>query len=77
MLETCNTNTKQCCSTDDSKPFSWSGAGQQLFGASADGDDSHHDGDDVAQGDDPHFEPIIELPDLVEVKSGISNLFST
>lgn len=52
--------------TDDSKPFSWSGAGQKLFNQ----EEGEEDGEEVTQGDDPHFEPVVPLPDLVEVKTG-------
>lgn len=59
---------------DDSKPFKWAGAGQTLFksagGETGDGDDDNEDGDEVEQSHDPHFEPIVPLPDLVEVKTG-------
>lgn len=51
---------------DDSKPFSWSGAGQKLFNQ----EEGEEDGEEVTQGDDPHFEPVVPLPDLVEVKTG-------
>ncbi|XP_061165274.1 E3 SUMO-protein ligase RanBP2-like isoform X2 [Saccostrea echinata] len=51
---------------DDSKPFNWMGAGQKLFTH----DDREEEGDEVAQGEDPHFEPVVPLPDLVEVKTG-------
>ncbi|XP_050395054.1 E3 SUMO-protein ligase RanBP2 [Patella vulgata] len=50
------------------KPFKWSGAGQKLFNTSGNQDDDdsvHHEA-----GDDIHFEPIIPLPDLVEVVTG-------
>lgn len=52
--------------TDDNKPFNWSGAGQKLFNQ----EEGEEDGEDVPQGDDPHFEPVVPLPDLVEVKTG-------
>ncbi|XP_062594997.1 E3 SUMO-protein ligase RanBP2-like [Saccostrea cucullata] len=51
---------------DDSKPFNWMGAGQKLFTH----EDRDEEGDEVAQGEDPHFEPVVPLPDLVEVKTG-------
>lgn len=53
-------------STDDTKPFSWSGAGQKLFKQ----EEGEEEGDEVPQGEDPHFEPVVPLPDLVEVKTG-------
>ena len=36
----------------------------------ADADDDGEDDDEVAESNDPHFEPIVPLPDLVEVKTG-------
>ncbi len=59
----------------DSKPFSFAGAGATLFKPSptkpnestANPDDSAATEDD---GHDPHFEPIIPLPELVKVTTG-------
>ncbi|CAL1542870.1 unnamed protein product [Lymnaea stagnalis] len=62
--------------SDSSAPFKFAGAGQRLFGAggggSGGGDHEGEDGDDsgVTPSDDIHFEPVIPLPDLVEVKTG-------
>ena len=54
--------------TDSGKPFHWAGAGQQLFGKGGGGEEGE-DGE-VVPSDDIHFEPVIPLPDLVEVKTG-------
>lgn len=46
----------------------WAAKGQPVFGKSPKktGDDD----DDVVENDhDPHFEPVVPLPDLVEVSS--------
>nr|XP_034306449.1 RANBP2-like and GRIP domain-containing protein 5/6 isoform X2 [Crassostrea gigas] len=51
---------------DNSKPFSWSGAGQKLFNQ----EEGEEDGEEVTQGYDPHFKPVVPLPDLVKVKTG-------
>ena len=55
-------------STDSRKPFHWAGAGQRLFGKG--GASEEGDSGEVAPSDDIHFEPVIPLPDLVEVKTG-------
>ncbi|XP_033743786.1 E3 SUMO-protein ligase RanBP2-like isoform X2 [Pecten maximus] len=57
---------------DESKPFSWSGAGKQLFGTKGQGGGAQEgdEDDEVVESHDPHFEPIVALPDLVEIKTG-------
>ena len=47
------------------QPFSFANAGAPVFGA-AQGDD-HHRGDDEY---DPHYEPIISLPDIGNISTG-------
>ena len=57
----------------DSK-FSFAGAGSSLFGNKATGASPSKQGEDedgvVEEGPDPHFEPIIPLPELVQVTTG-------
>ena len=55
--------------------FKFAGAGSSLFSAkktAGDGDEEAENDDDEAadDGHDPHFEPIVPLPELVEVKTG-------
>jgi hypothetical protein len=74
---------KQPFSIDTSKNFSWAGAGsyvfidaskQQASTEGRDGNDLSGDegcADDTANSShDPHFEPIIDLPDQIEVRTG-------
>lgn len=59
--------------------FQWESAGQQLFAAaqkSGKGDKTNNDsgaGDDAGGADedyDPHYEPIVPLPDKIVVTTG-------
>ncbi|XP_067668351.1 ran-specific GTPase-activating protein-like [Haliotis asinina] len=56
----------------ENRPFQWPGAGQQIFGSSPAGNRTNDgdDDDEVVQSDDIDFKPIIELPELVEVRTG-------
>ncbi len=58
----------------DSKSFSWGGAGTSVFGTSAPktGDDAAdgYDDDTVEDGPDIHFEPVVQLPEAVDLKTG-------
>ena len=56
-----------CCSD---KGFSWSGSGQSVFGKVSQGGEEAEGDDEVQQGPDIHFEPIAQLPEFVEVKTG-------
>jgi E3 SUMO-protein ligase RanBP2 len=70
--------------TDNSKNFSWPGAGSGVFSDSPKqhgstkptGDKKDVSGDEGCADDsanssyDPHFEPIVELPDAIEVRTG-------
>ena len=49
------------------------GAGSKLFGPQSPADEEHEGGHDEKDEDGPHFEPIISLPDKVEVKTGEEN----
>ena len=55
-----------------SEGFQFAGAGASLFGKQNNPDnEEEEDGEDTeADGHDPHFEPIIPLPELVEVRTG-------
>jgi E3 SUMO-protein ligase RanBP2 len=60
--------------------FSWAGAGSAVFSKQQastkgkdenDSSDDEHCADDTANSShDPHFEPIIDLPDKIEVRTG-------
>ena len=69
-----------CCWFIGDKSFKWAGSGAQLFSQqtpqSGDGDqdanDSHDEGhdDDGYSADNIHFEPIVQLPESVDLKTG-------
>ncbi|CAH8534874.1 unnamed protein product [Schistosoma rodhaini] len=48
----------------------WSNAGAQLFTKPVKAVTEHEDGDSSDTENDPHYEPIVPLPKLVEVKTG-------
>jgi len=53
--------------------FKFSGAGSSLFSSPSNKqkeDDEGEDGEEGEGGHDPYFEPIVPLPELVEVKTG-------
>lgn len=67
-------------SKDSSKAFVFAGAGSKVFGAESPPKGSSKDDDRDSEGEnetadetdthDPHFEPIIAMPDVVEVRTG-------
>merc|ERR1711970_129813 len=50
--------------------FKFSGAGSSLFTSPGKQQDDEEDGEEGEGGHDPYFEPIVPLPELVEVKTG-------
>ena len=52
----------------ESQQFSWQGAGASVFGGRTAGEAG--DEDEVAPSDDIHFEPIVQLPEVVDLKTG-------
>ncbi|XP_052833102.1 E3 SUMO-protein ligase RanBP2-like [Octopus bimaculoides] len=67
-----NTQETTAFQKDKSKPFSWQGAGQKLFDvkSSPGAANNDEDDDDVVANVDIHFDPVIELPALIDRKSG-------
>nr|CAD7394596.1 unnamed protein product [Timema cristinae] len=60
--------------SEGDKNFLWQGAGTKVFGGSVAANTSHSsddgDADSSVVNHDPHFEPIIALPDAIEVCTG-------
>lgn len=52
---------------DSAKPFTFANAGAQVFGAASRQDNDNETED---QEYDPHYEPIISLPENVDIKTG-------
>ena len=50
--------------------FSWAGKGSSVFAKTPPRKEDANDDIDVEQEVDVHFEPIVPLPDLVDVKTG-------
>lgn len=54
--------------------FKWAGTGEQLFNSSQKGSKNDSGaGDDTGNGDeefDPHYEPIVPLPDKIVISTG-------
>ena len=50
--------------------FKFSGAGSSLFSSPGKQQEEDEDGEEGEGGHDPYFEPIVPLPELVEVKTG-------
>merc|ERR1712141_615473 len=50
--------------------FKFSGAGSSLFSSPGKQQEEEEDGEEGEGGHDPYFEPIVPLPELVEVKTG-------
>ncbi|XP_029652638.1 E3 SUMO-protein ligase RanBP2 isoform X1 [Octopus sinensis] len=68
-----NTQETTAFQKDKNKPFSWQGAGQKLFDVKSSPGAAHNDDeddDDVVANVDIHFDPVIELPALIDRKSG-------
>lgn len=58
-----------------SENFKWEGTGQQIFSAnkSVNNDSTDNDHEKAAGGEeeyDPHYEPIVPLPDEIKVTTG-------
>jgi E3 SUMO-protein ligase RanBP2 len=50
--------------------FSFKAAAAEAAQRADDGDDADHHDESADHDHDPHFEPIIPLPELVQVKTG-------
>ena len=62
-----------CLTVDARAAAVWASRGQPVFGAKASpkkGGEGEEEGEDETDAHDPHFEPVVPLPDLVEVSMG-------
>lgn len=67
----------KCYSISAKSDFKWEGAGQQLFATASEAEKSKNDsgaGEDAGAGADeeydPHYEPIVPLPEKIVVTTG-------
>lgn len=79
FIYTCNLKLTSCSAEKNN--FQWEGAGQQLFtGAQKSSKDADKSANESGTGDhsiagvedeyDPHYEPIVPLPDKIVVTTG-------
>ena len=54
------------------KPFTWEGAGTPLFSSNANKPPTKNDSQEKVEENEvePHFEPIVPLPDKIDIVTG-------